>query len=151
MAGYATGREVSGDMSASTDASVAANQPSRLKGVVLQLAGAGAPMLGLILLCVLLSLSTDTFLTFRNMLNVMDQITVLGIMAVGMTLVILIGGIDLAVGSVLAWSVMVMAYRIVCWGWAFVLALLVSSVTSAVFGVFSGSLSTYVGLGSVLG
>lgn len=146
MAGYATGREVSGDMSASTDASVAANQPSRLKGVVLQLAGAGAPMLGLILLCVLLSLSTDTFLTFRNMLNVMDQITVLGIMAVGMTLVILIGGIDLAVGSVLAWSVMVMAYTSVYWGLPFGLAILVAIVTSALFGVFSGLLITVAGL-----
>ena len=46
----------------------------------------------------------------RNFLNVMDQITVLGVMAVGMTLVILIGGIDLSVGSVLALSGMVMGY-----------------------------------------
>ena len=63
-----------------------------------------------ILLCVFLSLSTDTFLSVRNFLNVMDQITVLGVMAVGMTLVILIGGIDLSVGSVLALSGMVMGY-----------------------------------------
>ena len=55
-------------------------------------------------------MSTDTFLSLRNFLNVMDQITVLGVMAVGMTLVILIGGIDLSVGSVLALSGMVMGY-----------------------------------------
>ncbi|MGO7845444.1 ABC transporter permease subunit, partial [Rhizobium johnstonii] len=41
-------------------------------------------------------------------LNILDQITVLGIMAVGMTFVILIGGIDLSVGSALALAMMVM-------------------------------------------
>jgi ribose transport system permease protein len=56
---------------------------------------------------VALSLTTDTFLTVRNILNILDQVTVLGIMAIGMTLVILIGGIDLSVGSVLALAGMV--------------------------------------------
>lgn len=46
----------------------------------------------------------------RNFLNVLDQITVLGIMAVGMTFVILIAGIDLSVGSVLALAMMVLGY-----------------------------------------
>ncbi len=72
--------------------------------------GATGPLVGLILLCVFLSAATDTFLTLRNILNVLDQVTVLGVMAVGMTLVILIGGIDLSVGSVLALSGMVMGY-----------------------------------------
>ena len=48
------------------------------------------------------TLELRKFMSARNLLNVLDQITVLGIMAVGMTLVILIGGIDLAVGSALA-------------------------------------------------
>ena len=61
--------------------------------------GATGPLIGLILLCAFLSLSTDTFLTVRNLLNVMDQVTVLGVMAVGMTLVILIGGWTVASGS----------------------------------------------------
>ena len=65
-------------------------------------AGTMGPLIGLVLLCLALSLTTDTFLTVRNILNVLDQVTVLGIMAIGMTLVILIGGIDLSVGSVLA-------------------------------------------------
>ncbi len=73
-------------------------------------AGTRGPLIGLVLLCIVLSLTTDTFLTVRNLLNVMDQITVLGIMAIGMTLVILIGGIDLSVGSLLALGGMVMGY-----------------------------------------
>jgi len=73
-------------------------------------AGTMGPLIGLALLCLALTLTTDTFLTVRNILNVLDQITVLGIMAIGMTLVILIGGIDLSVGSVLALASMVMGF-----------------------------------------
>jgi ribose transport system permease protein len=72
-----------------------------------KLTGATGPLIGLLLLCLFLSVSTDAFLSVRNGLNILDQITVLGIMAVGMTFVILIGGIDLSVGSVLALSMMV--------------------------------------------
>ncbi len=67
-----------------------------------KLKGATGPLVGLLALCIFLSFSTDTFLSVRNGLNILDQITVLGIMAVGMTFVILIGGIDLSVGSALA-------------------------------------------------
>jgi ribose transport system permease protein len=73
-------------------------------------AGTKGPLIGLILLCAVLSLSTDTFLTVRNILNVLDQVTVLGIMAIGMTLVILLGGIDLSVGSVLALAGMIFGF-----------------------------------------
>jgi ribose transport system permease protein len=74
------------------------------------LTGTKGPLIGLVLLCIALTLSTDTFLTVRNILNVLDQVTVLGILAIGMTLVILIGGIDLSVGSVLALAGMVLGY-----------------------------------------
>ena len=67
-------------------------------------------MIGLVLLCVIFSLTTDVFLTWRNALNVIDQITVLGILAIGMTAVIVIGGIDLSVGSILAFSMMMMGW-----------------------------------------
>ena len=72
--------------------------------------GRPARSIGLLALCVFLSVGTDAFLSVRNGLNILDQITVLGIMAVGMTFVILIGGIDLSVGSVLALSMMVMGW-----------------------------------------
>src|SRR3569833_569648 len=72
--------------------------------------GTAGPLVGLVLLCVLLSLASDTFLSVRNALNILDQVTVLGILAIGMTFVILIGGIDLSVGSVLALSMMVMGW-----------------------------------------
>ena len=104
--------------------------------------GATGPLIGLILLCVFLSLSTDTFLTVRNLLNVMDQVTVLGVMAVGMTLVILIGGIDLSVGSVLALSGMVMGYLGNSLGWPFGIAIAVALIASALCGAVSGLMIT---------
>jgi ribose transport system permease protein len=58
-------------------------------------------MLGLALaLGVALSILSPHFLTSNNLLNVLDQSVVVGIVAIGMTFVILIGGIDLSVGSV---------------------------------------------------
>ena len=45
-----------------------------------------------------------------NLLNVLDQVTVLGILALGMTAVIVIGGIDLSVGAVLALAMMVLGW-----------------------------------------
>ena len=104
--------------------------------------GATGPLIGLILLCVFLSLSTDTFLTVRNLLNVMDQVTVLGVMAVGMTLVILIGGIDLSVGSVLALSGMVMGYLGNSLGWPFGIAIAIALIASALCGVVTGLMIT---------
>lgn len=73
-------------------------------------AGTKGPLIGLVLLCLVLSFATDTFFTVRNILNVLDQVTVLGVMAIGMTLVILIGGIDLSVGSILALAGMVLGF-----------------------------------------
>lgn len=103
------------------------------------LSGATGPLIGLVLLCVFLSFASDSFLSFRNFLNIADQITVLGIMAVGMTFVILIGGIDLSVGSVLALSMMVLGYLNVeagvPMGFAIAGALLAASVCGAASGL----------------
>ena len=59
---------------------------------------------GLIALCVTLWVATPHFLTVSNLLNVLEQTAINAIVAVGMTFVIISGGIDLSVGSVLALS-----------------------------------------------
>ncbi|MBW3467000.1 ABC transporter permease [Arthrospiribacter ruber] len=61
-------------------------------------------LLALVILCFVLAMMTDIFFTSSNMLNVMRQISVNICISVGMTLVILTGGIDLSVGSILALS-----------------------------------------------
>lgn len=106
------------------------------------LSGATGPLIGLLLLCVFLSFATESFMTTRNLLNIMDQITVLGIMAVGMTFVILIGGIDLAVGSVLALAMMVLGYLANIVGIPVPLAILGALIVAAASGAVSGLLIT---------
>ena len=57
---------------------------------------------GLVALCLVLWAATPHFLTVSNLLNVLEQTSINAIVAVGMTFVIISGGIDLSVGSVLA-------------------------------------------------
>lgn len=109
---------------------------------VFSLGGATGPLIGLLILCAFLSIATDSFLSFRNFLNILDQITVLGIMAVGMTFVILIGGIDLSVGSVLALSMMVLGYLNVQVGLPMSVAITGALIASALSGLVSGILNT---------
>lgn len=59
-------------------------------------------LIGLIVLCVVISCVTPRFLSVTNILNVFTQVSVNAIIAVGMCFVILTGGIDLSVGSTLA-------------------------------------------------
>ncbi|HET6637805.1 MAG TPA: ABC transporter permease [Gemmatimonadota bacterium] len=59
---------------------------------------------GLLVLCMALWIATPHFLTTANLLNVVEQSTLIGIIAVGMTFVILTAGIDLSVGSIVALS-----------------------------------------------
>lgn len=60
-----------------------------------------------LLLMLALTLLSDRFLTAANLINILRQATINGIVSVGMTMVILTGGIDLSVGSVLALAVTV--------------------------------------------
>jgi ribose transport system permease protein len=64
---------------------------------------------GLLGLVIVLWALTPHFLTISNLLNVAEQATIIAIVAVGMTFVIITGGIDLSVGSVLAFAGVVMA------------------------------------------
>lgn len=64
---------------------------------------------GLVLLCLILAILSPYFLTVSNLLNVLQQTSINAIIAVGMTFVIITAGIDLSVGSILAFAGVVMA------------------------------------------
>lgn len=96
-------------------------------------------MLGLaLLLAVALSLLSPFFLTERNIFNILDQSVVIGIVAVGMTFVILTGGIDLSVGAVfgLCGIVLALALRDL----PIPLAIGLAVAAGATIGLFSGVL-----------
>ena len=61
-------------------------------------------LLGLIGICIVLGFLSDYFLTISNLTNVIRQVSINAILATGMTLVIITGGIDLSVGSLVAFT-----------------------------------------------
>jgi len=94
-------------------------------------------LLALVLLCIALSLLSERFLTFSNFLNIFKQSSVLAILAIGMTFVILTGGIDLSVGSILALGGVVTA-SLLAGGHNIVLAMVVGLLIGLVFGLTNG-------------
>lgn len=82
-----------------------------------------APILAFFLIVVLaLSFSIDGFLSLNTFDNVSRQIAVIGILSVGMTLVVITGGIDLSVGAVMAFSTSVGGSIAILGGWPIWLA-----------------------------
>src|SRR5574341_1888522 len=67
------------------------------------------PLSALILSAAVISLTTERFLDMRNLLNVSLQVSIIAIIAIGSTIVILTGGIDLSPGSMVAVLTMLMA------------------------------------------
>lgn len=116
-------------------------KPAR-RSVVAVIGGAQGPLIGLVLLCVAFSLSTSVFLTLHNALNILDQVTTLGILALGMTAVIIIGGIDLSVGAILALSIMVLGWLPQDYGVPFPIALVAGILVGGVCGLVNGLLIT---------
>jgi len=95
-----------------------------------------------LLLCLVLSLLSDRFLTVSNMVNVLRQSTINGIIAVGMTYVILTAGIDLSVGSILALTAVVTASLLQVDGMSVAMAVLVGLMLGGVLGLISGLIIT---------
>lgn len=99
----------------------------------------GGPIIALLLLATYLSFVTPHFLTTSNLINVARQVSINVILAVGQTIVIISGGIDLSVGAVLALSASFGAVAMTYWGlgmWVgVVLALLVGTTAGFVNGV----------------
>jgi len=96
------------------------------------------PLLGLIVLGAALSILTDRFLSFSNLANVGQQIAVISIVALGATFVIIAGGIDLSVGSVVALSSVVFALAFSNAGLAWPIAVLAALGTGIAVGVVNG-------------
>lgn len=96
---------------------------------------------GLVGLATLLSLLTPYFLSVSNLLNVMEQTTINAVIALGMTFVILSGGIDLSVGSLLALSGVVLASALRA-GWHPAAAVAAGVAVGGACGVINGALIT---------
>lgn len=96
----------------------------------------------LIALFVFFSLTTDAFLTSSNLINVVRQVSFTGIAAVGATMVLLIGGIDLSLGSVLAFTGVIAAKVIIEAGYPPMLGLLAGVTAGMATGLINGLIVT---------
>jgi ribose transport system permease protein len=99
-------------------------------------------LFGLFVLVILLWILTPHFLTISNLLNVAQQTSINAIIAVGMTFVIITAGIDLSVGSIMAFSGVVLASALDA-GLPLPLALLIGLAIGMACGLFNGLLITY--------
>ncbi|WP_250535185.1 ABC transporter permease [Caballeronia sp. AZ10_KS36] len=95
------------------------------------------PLIGLIVVCIVMMVASPSFLSAANLENVLRQVSINAIIAVGMTCVILTGGIDLSVGSVMALSGTIAAGLMVS-GLNAVAALLTGVAVGLGFGVANG-------------
>ncbi len=96
--------------------------------------------IALIVLVILMSLISPQFRTFSNLLNLLRQSSINGLIAFGMTLVILTGGIDLSVGATLGLSGVIFAGMIVNLGIPIPLALVLALIFGTFLGLISGVL-----------
>lgn len=103
-----------------------------------------------LILCVFFSFAANEFLSMTNLSNLIRQISINGILAVGMTFVILTGGIDLSVGPVMALTGTVMAGMMINQGLPPVVAILIGVILGAFIGLISGSLTAYARIPGII-
>ncbi|MDD4699678.1 MAG: ABC transporter permease [Oscillospiraceae bacterium] len=101
-----------------------------------------ASILAALLLCVILSFTTDTFLVSTNLLSLMRNVCVNAFIAFGITCVLICGGIDLSVGSVAA-AAGVITVRFANAGLPLVFCVAIALVFGAVVGLFNGYLVSH--------
>ena len=95
--------------------------------------------IALLVLFVVMSFASNSFLTVTNLFNILKQNAVYGVLAVGMTLVIVTGGIDLSVGAIVALAAC-FATKLAQDGSGVpvIVAILVGLITGVACGAFSG-------------
>jgi len=108
--------------------------------------GTLGPFIALLIACVFFSTQSDRFLTGENLSLVLQQVMVVGVIAIGQTLIVLTAGIDLSCGMVMALGSIVMTKFAVELGMPAPLAILCGIGVTALFGLANGLLVTRIKL-----
>jgi len=101
--------------------------------------------IAVVLACIALSFATDAFATSKNLYNITRNVSFVAIIALGMTMVIITGGIDLSVGSVLCLCSMVLAV-VMHAGYSIEVGILAAIVVSLMVGFAHGMMIAYLGM-----
>ena len=107
-------------------------------------------VLSLVLLILFFGLASNNFFSMVTLATVLNQLPALTIVTVGMTLVLVIGGIDLSVGSVLGFAATVVGVAAVAWGLPLPLACLLGIIAGLLCGSISGVLVAWFRLPSFI-
>ncbi|WRS28805.1 ABC transporter permease [Oscillospiraceae bacterium MB08-C2-2] len=101
---------------------------------------------GLILLSAVVALFSENFLTMANITNVFRQVSINGIIAIGLTCVILLGGVDLTVGSTVASAGCLVVVLFESKGLPVWLAIVITLLVGAIIGCINGLFVAYTTL-----
>ena len=104
------------------------------------------PLVALLIAIVFFALRSDRFLSGQNFSLILQQVMVVGVLAIGQTLVILTAGIDLSNGAIMAFGTMVMTKLAVESGLPPLLTILLGLLVTTLFGLVNGALVTRVKL-----
>ncbi len=104
------------------------------------------PCIALVIACAFFSVTTDRFFSGDNFSLILQQVTVVGLIAIGQTLIILTAGIDLSCGMIMALGSIVMTKVAADSGVPAPLAILSGFVVTTAFGLLNGLLATRIRL-----
>ncbi|WP_204259549.1 ABC transporter permease [Lichenicola cladoniae] len=107
------------------------------------------PLVGLIVVSIVMVFASDSFLSYSNITNILRQVSINALIAVGMTFVILTGGIDLSVGAVMALCGTVAA-GLMAAGMNGVLALILCLLLGCGFGLANGAFVAFAGMPPII-
>jgi ribose/xylose/arabinose/galactoside ABC-type transport system permease subunit len=110
--------------------------------ILVRLVGAREAIIAVVVVALMayLALATPYFWTVDNLMILARQIALVAIIAIGMTFVIVMGGIDLSVGSVVALASVMTGYALVIWGFPLPLGILVGLLVGVAAGFVNGFL-----------
>lgn len=108
------------------------------------------PMAALVLVAAVVAMTTNRFLEPGNLANLALQVSVVAIVAIGSTVVILTGGIDLSPGSAVALLTMLFAVAVKFWGWPLWLGFVLALAMGACLGAVNGALTAYARIPSFI-
>jgi ribose transport system permease protein len=108
------------------------------------------PLVACLIVALVVALTTPSFVDLGNLNNLVLQVSIVAIMAVGSTIVIFCGGIDLSPGSAIALITVVLASAVKLWGVPFWPAVLLALLIGIVLGLINGVLTAYLRIPSFI-
>lgn len=117
-----------------------------IKDIVMDFYGKAGILIILLIMVIGLSVGTDTFLTYRNLINVLRQITFYAMIGFGEMAIIITGGFDMSAGSIVGLTSVLTAMVAQNASTPVIVIFLVAAMIGLAVGMFNGGMVAYVGV-----